>query len=320
MNVLEIENLNITFQTRQGLVQAVRSLSFSIEQGECLGVVGESGSGKSITALSIMDLLPHNANVDVKKLSFYQKEIRKQKGAIEALRGKDISMIFQDPMSSLNPCYTIGFQLMEVLKKENSKNRAREKAIELLEQVGISEPEIRLRNYPHELSGGMLQRVMIAIAIALKPKLLIADEPTTALDVTIQAQILQLLEKLRKEINMSIILISHNMGVVAENASRMLVMYAGEMLELAPTRQIIRDPRHPYTRKLLDALPGGEGCFKQKLSNIPGMVPSLKDRPSACQFHPRCEYVEARCKQENPRLSLQEERMFKCWKPLHRKE
>ena len=320
MNVLEVENLNIHFRTRRGILTIVRDLNFSVAQGECLGMVGESGSGKSITALSIMDLLPHNADVQFKKLSFNGKEIGKQEASMEILRGKDISMIFQDPMSSLNPCYTIGFQLMEVLERENSKKCMKEKAIKLLEQVGISEPEIRLRSYPHELSGGMLQRVMIAIAIARKPKLLIADEPTTALDVTIQAQILQLLENLRKKTNMSMILISHNMGVVAENASRMLVMYAGEMVELAPTDAIIHDPRHPYTRKLLDAMPGKKGCFKQKLPSIPGMVPFLGDRPTACQFHPRCEHMEARCRKETPIFSFQDKRAFRCWKPLHRKD
>ena len=315
MNILEIKDLNIYFHTRQGLVQAVKNLSFSLPEGECLGIVGESGSGKSITALSIMDLLPSTASVEVKAFHFKNKKIKMSD--IKSIRGKEIAMIFQDPMTSLNPCYTIGFQIIELLKKD--KKTAKQKAIKLLEQVGISDPELRLNNYPHQLSGGMLQRIMIAIAIARRPKLLIADEPSTALDVTIQAQILQLLEDLRKETGMSMILISHNMGVIAENTSRVFVMYAGELVESAPTQELISDPGHPYTKKLLHALPEANLGFKKKLSHIPGIVPSLHNRPSACQFHPRCEYVEERCKIESPSLFSENKRILKCWKPLYQK-
>jgi dipeptide transport system ATP-binding protein len=321
--LLNIKNLNINFDSMRGSLHAVRDLSFSIKQGETLGIVGESGCGKSITSLAIMDLLPPTGHVTADTFEFEGKDLlamnEKQKTKI---RGRDIAMIFQDPMTSLNPSFTVGYQLMETIKIHfgGTKEELKTKAIDLLKQVGIPAPESRMNNYPHHLSGGMSQRVMIAIAIACRPKLLIADEPTTALDVTIQAQILALLKDLQKEYNMAIILITHDIGVVAQMADRLLVMYSGECIETGSIRDVIKNRKHPYTEGLLASLPSSqkEKKHRAKLPSIPGLVPDLLDRPSGCQFNPRCEYVEDMCKEKNPIFITNEKtgQIVKCLKPL----
>lgn len=321
MSLLDVRNLSVVFDSRRGDLKAVDRINFSLSPGESLGIVGESGSGKSVTSLALMGLLPNTAKISADKLEFAGKgvlalsEREKQK-----MRGSDVAMIFQDPMTSLNPCFTVEFQLTETIRvhRGGSKQENRRRAIALLEQVGIPDPEARLRNYPHQLSGGMSQRVMIAMAIACEPKLLIADEPTTALDVTIQAQILRLLQKLRKERDMSLILITHDIGVVSQHSEKILVMYAGQGVEFGSTKDVIRSPKHPYTRALLESLPGEGHGFRQALPTIPGIVPDLANRPNACQLHPRCAYAEAKCADIEPNSDWSEDKskMVKCWKPL----
>ncbi|MEZ4846669.1 MAG: ABC transporter ATP-binding protein [Bdellovibrionota bacterium] len=257
MNILEVKNLSVGFKTRHGLVHAVKDVSFEVHQGETLGIVGESGSGKSVSSLAVMGLLPSNAMVEASSLSLGRTDLLKaSEKHMRMLRGGEMGMIFQDPMTSLNPSFTIGYQLMEALRYHQEsldKKQRHAKAIELLDHVGITSPEARMKAYPHQLSGGMCQRVMIAMAIAGKPQLLIADEPTTALDVTIQAQILNLLDRLRVEDKMSMILITHDIGVVAQHSDRMMVMYAGQVVETGKTTDVIQKPSHPYTQSLLDA-------------------------------------------------------------------
>lgn len=299
-SLLKVKNLSIDFSTSQGLVQALRKVEFEIFQGEALGIVGESGSGKSVTSLALFDLLASNAIVRSGEIFFQGKDIFKMSDLEkQKLRGSEISMIFQDPMSSLNPCFTVEAQISEVLKvhKGLSASQARGQVIEVLQKVGIPDPQSRLSAYPHELSGGMSQRVMIAMAIACSPKILIADEPTTALDVTIQKQILSLLQKLRKEERMSLILVSHDLGVIAQNTDRLLVMYAGEIVEEGSSQEVIHYPQHPYTEGLLKCLPSqhakeGAGF---RLPVIQGIVPNLADRPQGCQLHPRCIYKDSEC-------------------------
>lgn len=322
-NLLDIKDLNISFESLRGDLHAVRNLSFSISQGETLGIVGESGCGKSITSLAIMDLLPPTAKVWANNFNFEGKNLlsmsEKDKNKI---RGADIAMIFQDPMTSLNPSFTVGYQLMETIKIHFGGNKAelKEKAVQLLTQVGIPAPETRLNNYPHQLSGGMCQRVMIAIAVACKPKLLIADEPTTALDVTIQAQILALLKNLQKEYNMAIILITHDIAVVAQMANRILVMYSGECVETGSISEVINNRKHPYTEGLLASLPSNQKLkeHRSKLPSIPGLVPDLLNRPTGCQFSPRCKYVNEHCRKENPTHTIYHEtgQTVKCFTPL----
>ncbi len=257
MNIVEVQNLSVDFETRRGVVNAVQNLSFEVCDGETLGIVGESGSGKSVSSLALMGLLPSNAHITADQMMLSRNNlITASEKHKQSLRGSAMGMIFQDPMTSLNPSYSIGFQLMEVFqahqKNLNQKQRF-EKSISLLKDVGISFPEVRMKAYPHQLSGGMCQRVMIAMAIACQPQLLIADEPTTALDVTVQAQILNLLDKLKVEKKMSMILITHDLGVVAQHSDRLMVMYAGQAVEVGKTKDVIERPSHPYTQSLLDA-------------------------------------------------------------------
>ena len=309
--LLRVSNLKTHFENRDGVVRAVDGVSFDVMPGETLAVVGESGCGKSVTSLSILRLIPTpparimpGSRIEFNGrnlLDLSDREMRQ-------IRGNEISMIFQEPMTSLNPVLTIGRQISEALElhKGMTRQQATDRAVEMLERVNIPEAKRRITQYPHELSGGMRQRVMIAMALACEPRLLIADEPTTALDVTIQAQILDLMRDLRDDTQASIILITHDLGVVAEMAQRVVVMYAGRKVEEAPVRQLFAVPRHPYTRGLLDSMPKlGEslrGHDRQRLTEIPGMVPSLKTEMPGCLFAPRCTFAIERCTREVPPL------------------
>ena len=297
MPLLHIENLTVEFQTSSGLFRAVDGVSLGCDKGEILSIVGESGSGKSVSMLALMGLLPWTAKITADRMSFDDKDLR-QLSARQRRKiiGKDMAMIFQEPMSSLNPCFTVGFQLGETLRVHMGLNRRerRDRSIELLQLVGIPAPEERLSVYPHQLSGGMSQRVMIAMALACDPKLLIADEPTTALDVTIQAQILDLLVRLQQEQGMALVLITHDMGVVAETAERVQVQYAGQKVEEQSVKNLFRDPHHPYTAALLSALPE-RAVVGQRLPSIAGVVPGQHDRPTGCLFAPRCSFATAEC-------------------------
>jgi dipeptide transport system ATP-binding protein len=318
MALLEIENLSVQFPSKTAVMHAVDGVSLSLEAGEVLGIVGESGSGKSVTMMALMGLVSFPGRVTADKLRFDGHDLLKLSGSARArLTGKEVAMIFQDPTTSLNPCFTVGFQIAETLKLHMGMDAkaARKRAIELLEQVGISAPESRLGVYPHQMSGGMNQRVMIAMAIACNPKLLIADEPTTALDVTIQAQILDLLRTLQKERNMALVLITHNMGVVSEMAQRVAVMYAGQIMEERSAHDIFEAPQHPYTEALLAAMPERSQGLS-RLSTIPGMVPGLYDRPSGCLFSPRCTYATHDCRAERPALRDARGGMVRCHYPL----
>ncbi len=315
--LLEIKNLSIDFETSQGLLKAVRQLSFQLEQGETLGVVGESGCGKSITNLALMGLLPPTAQLCADKMQFAGNDLLSlREKDWQRLRGKDIAMIFQDPMSALNPCFSIGFQIEETLKihhPEMTKKKRRARVLELLESVGIPDPQERTKAYAHELSGGMSQRVMIAMAIASNPKLLIADEPTTALDVTIQDQILTLLKDIQKENHMGLIFVTHDLGVVTRIADQIQVMYAGEIVEKGAAQKLINSPQHPYTEGLLNSLPSRQATsFRQKLPSIPGLVPNLTHRPSGCQFSPRCSYSQEECLHRTPMLVSYDDRLVRC--------
>lgn len=296
--LLEIRNLTVEFQTAGGLFRAVDSVDIRIDQGEILSIVGESGSGKSVSMLAMMGLLPWTAKISADVMEFDGHDLlTMSKRARRGIVGKDIAMIFQEPVSSLNPCFTVGFQVAEVLRIHRGMGRRerRNVSIELLEMVGIPAAETRLSAFPHQMSGGMNQRVMIAMALAGEPKLLIADEPTTALDVTIQAQILDLLVSLQKEQNMAMILITHDMGVVAETAHRVQVQYAGQKVEEQTVENLFATPRHPYTSALLAALP--ERAVGKTLPSIPGVVPGQYDRPDGCLFSPRCEFYKPECGQ-----------------------
>jgi dipeptide transport system ATP-binding protein len=320
MALVEIRNLNVTFKTARGLLHAVEGIDLTMQEGEVLGVVGESGSGKSVTMLALMGLIGWPGKVTADHLSFDGQDIlalspRQRRRII----GKDIAMIFQEPMTSLNPCFTVGFQIMETLRVHEGGNRGgrRKRTIELLDQVGIPEPVTRLDAFPHQLSGGMSQRVMIAMAIACNPRLLIADEPTTALDVTIQAQILDLLLRLQQERGMALALITHDMGVVAETAKRIMVMYAGQTMEVQPAARLFERPHHPYTAALLEALPE-RSTGRRRLATIPGMVPGVGDRPSGCLFSPRCTYADDNCRRIRPDLTREAaEEQVRCLKPLN---
>ena len=301
MPLLEIQNLKVTFQTAGGLFTAVDRVSLTIEPGEIVSIVGESGSGKSVAMLALMGLLPWTATVTADVLDFDGQDLKTiGQAQLRKIIGCQMAMIFQEPMTSLNPCFTVGFQLTETLKIHLGMNRAERKrrALELLDLVGIPEPEKRLSAFPHQLSGGMNQRVMIAMAISCNPRLLIADEPTTALDVTIQAQILDLLLKLQKEKGMSLVLITHDMGVVAETAERVLVQYAGQQVEQQPVKGLFADPHHPYTQALLNSLP--ERSHSRILPSIAGIVPGQFDKPIGCLFSPRCQYATGLCRDKQP--------------------
>jgi oligopeptide/dipeptide ABC transporter ATP-binding protein len=295
--LLSVRDLRTHFFTREGVVQAVDGVSFDVRKGRTLGIVGESGSGKTVTALSIMGLIPvPPARIVEGEVLWKGHDLSKLSDrALEDVRGREIAMIFQDPMTSLNPTLTIGLQLTETIRRHlgYSKARARKRAIELLDEVQISNAERRLDDYPHRLSGGMRQRVMIAIAISCEPQLLIADEPTTALDVTVQAQVLDLLDDLREAHDMAMLIITHNMGVVAEAADEVAVMYAGQIVEQAPVLELFDHPEHPYTEALLGALPQIEdaGVRHRRLTAIPGRPPDLVDPPRGCRFAPRCPYA-----------------------------
>ena len=304
MPLLDIRNLTVEFKTASGFFRAVDNVSMNVDKGEVLAIVGESGSGKSVAMLAVMGLLPWTAKVTADRIDFDGRDLLNITPAERRqITGKDMAMIFQEPMSSLNPCFTVGFQLMETLQThlDMDKQARRKRAIGLLEEVGIPAPETRLSSFPHQLSGGMSQRVMIAMALACKPKLLIADEPTTALDVTIQAQILELLVRLQKETGMALVLITHSMGVVAETAERVSVQYAGQKVEEQPVAQLFATPRHPYTAALLAALP--ERAHARRLPSIPGVVPGQFDRPAGCLFSPRCIYATDLCRTTQPAMN-----------------
>jgi dipeptide transport system ATP-binding protein len=297
MALLEIRNLTVEFKTGSGAFRAVDGVSLTVDKGEVLAIVGESGSGKSVSMLAVMGLLPWTATVTADAMLFDGRDLLTLSPAERrSFTGRDMAMIFQEPMSSLNPCFTVGYQLMETMAAhlDLDKEARRKRALALLDEVGIPAPEQRMSAFPHQLSGGMSQRVMIAMALACGPKLLIADEPTTALDVTIQAQILELLLRLQRETGMGLVLITHSMGVVAETAERVSVQYAGQKVEEQKVRELFRNPAHPYTAALLAALP--ERATSKKLPSIPGTVPGQFDRPQGCLFSPRCPYADDRCR------------------------
>jgi len=318
--LLEVKDLHTSFRTTDGVVQAVTGVDFAVRRGEILGLVGESGCGKSVTSLSILRLINPPGRIDAGQVLFDGQDLlRLPEDAMRKLRGNRISMIFQQPTSALNPVLDIGFQVGEVLETHRNMKRkaARGRALELLRMVGIADPERRLKAFPHETSGGMAQRVMIAMALACEPELLIADEPTTALDVTIQAQILDLMRRLQQETGTAIILITHDLGVVAEMADRVAVMYAGEIVEQADTETLFSDPRHPYTKGLIASIPI-LGEIREELAVIPGNVPNLIDLPPACRFAPRCvsrveESVELSTERHPALLEAAKDHDVRCW-------
>lgn len=315
--LLDIDDLSVEFPSRAGTLRAVDGISLHVHEGEVLGIVGESGSGKSVSMLALMGLVAYPGVVKAERLTFDGRDLIGISASDRRnLVGKDVAMIFQEPTTSLNPCFTIGFQLVETMRLHLKLDRkaARRRAIELLEQVGIPAAESRLDAYPHQLSGGMNQRVMIAMAISCNPRLLIADEPTTALDVTIQAQILDLLLQLQRERDMALVLITHNMGVVAETAHRIMVMYAGQIMEEQAAAKLFDSPQHPYTAALLAALPDrSEG---ERLATIPGIVPGLFDRPKGCLFSPRCQYATGHSRDVQPQLRDWKGGHVRCHYPL----
>ncbi len=315
--LLDIENLRTYFYTREGTIPAVDGVTFHIDRGETLGLVGESGCGKSVTALTILQLIPQPpGRIESGEILFNNEDLlKKSTKEIRNIRGNKISMIFQEVMTSLNPVLRIGRQLSEAIEIHQNLDRrqAMDKAVELLRVVGIPLPHKRINEYPHQLSGGMRQRVMIAMAIVCNPELLIADEPTTALDVTIQAQVLELMKELKRMLQTSILIISHDLGVVAEMADRVIVMYAGKIVEESKVGQLFSHPLHPYTRGLLNSIPRLTG-ERGKLSIIEGVVPRPTDFPEGCRFHPRCTQVHDQCKdQEPPLMKLNDGRRVSCW-------
>lgn len=318
-NIIEVKNLKTHFHTADGIVRSVDGVSFTIEKGKTMALVGESGCGKTQTSLSLIKLLAPTARVSADSLMIDGKETKDYtKEEARRIRGKDISIIFQEPMTSLNPVYRIKRQLEEMIRlhqPELSSQQVYEKAIDILTKVGIPEPQERIRVFPHQLSGGLRQRVMIAIALASNPKLLIADEPTTALDVTIQAQIIELLKDMQKEMNMSILLITHDFGVVSQMADRVSVMYAGKIVEEGAMRDVFEHPWHPYTTLLIMSIPGIKVKRGGRLETIEGAVPNPLNFPPGCRFYPRCPYAEERCRKEEPPEIRIGDRMVRC----HRK-
>jgi len=318
-HLLEVNNLRTHFPTRSGLVRAVDGISFYLDRGELLGLVGESGCGKSITALSVMRLIAPPGKIVGGEILFDGKDLLTLSDAeMRQMRGDDIAMIFQDPMTSLNPVFTVGEQIAEALRlhRKLSKNEARRAAIEAMREVAIPDPARRIHDYPHQLSGGMRQRVMIAMALACNPKLLIADEPTTALDVTIQAQILELLDELRKQRELAVLLITHDLGVVAEVADRVAVMYTGRIVEESPVDELFARPKHPYTEGLLRSVPkltSEHVAKKERLETIEGTVPRPTDLPPGCHFAPRCSHRMPRCTEEDiPLYKLENDVQVRC--------
>jgi len=317
--LLKIHNLHTYFYTDDGVAKAVDGVDLELEEGGTLGVVGESGCGKSVTALSIMRLIPDPpGKIVTGEILFNGTDLLSfSEAAMRKIRGRSISMIFQEPMTSLNPVFQIGDQISEVLRLHEGLSRKASwaRSIEMLKMVGIPSPERRVAEYPHQLSGGMRQRAMIAMALACSPKLMIADEPTTALDVTIQAQILELINRLQREKGMSVILITHNMGVIAETARKVAVMYAGRIVEYTEVRALFGSPKHPYTQGLLQSIPrlDEDHSRKKRLEAIPGLVPSLLDLPPGCKFSNRCRYVFERCGEEPPLIEAEKGHWVRCW-------
>ncbi|EFI69969.1 oligopeptide transport system ATP-binding protein [Lysinibacillus fusiformis ZC1] len=315
MNILEVSDLKIGIQQNKKDIAIVNGVSFQLEKGKTLGIVGESGCGKSMTSLSLMGLLPAGVNWQGGEVYIDQKQInKKSKKEWRKIRGKKVSMIFQEPMSSLNPVYKVGSQIMEMIHSHEkiSRKEAHERAIDMLRLVGIPRPDKVVNEYPHQLSGGMRQRVMIAMALACGPEILIADEPTTALDVTIQAQILDLMKDIQEKLDMSIILITHDLGVVAEICERVIVMYAGEIVEEATVLDLFNQPLHPYTKGLLNSLPDIES-EQEYLPSIEGVVPSPSDMPSGCRFFDRCEFATDQCKKKPDLFTTSNDTKVRCW-------
>ena len=321
MALLEMNNLKTFFTTKRGVVKAVNGVSYKVEAGKTLGVVGESGSGKSVSAMSMLKLLDGNGYIESGSIKFDGKELTTLSiHEMQKIRGNDISVIFQEPMTSLNPVFTIERQVAEpfIIHQGLSKEEARKKVVEMLADVKIPNPEVVARQYPHQLSGGMRQRVMIAMALACKPKLLIADEPTTALDVTIQAQILKLMNDLKREHGTSILFITHDLGVIAQMADDVAVMYCGQVVELAPARTIFSESEfsHPYTEGLMVSIPRLDTPANTRLESIPGAVPHPLNLPTGCKFAPRCKYCQQRCLEEEPEMTeVSDKQQVRCFYP-----
>lgn len=316
--LLDVRNLSIAFKHEKRYLPVTRNVSFELRRGEILGLVGESGSGKSVTSKAIMGLLPRTGSriVSGEILLDGQDVARLHQKDFYEIRGKQVAMIFQEPMTSLNPVYTCGNQIVEAIRvlQPVTKKQAWEMGIDLMKQVGIPMPEARMRSYPHEMSGGMRQRVMIAIALACNPKLLIADEPTTALDPTIQAQIMELIKNLQQDRNMSVLYISHDLGVIAEICHRVVVLYAGSVMEIAPVHDLFKNPRHPYTQGLIASIPKAGAKDIGRLPSIDGAVPHFSDMPTGCVFHPRCPHADEECRNDMPRLTGDGEHIVRCFK------
>ena len=320
--ILSVRDLKTQFFTDDGIVQAVDGVSFDLMPGETLGIVGESGCGKSITALSLVRLIPEPGRVTAGEVLFQGRDVLQMTDdEVRELRGRDVAMIFQDPQSSLNPVLRTGFQVQEAMLAHHTadKKTSAQKAVDLLKQVRIPAAESRVKDYPHQLSGGMRQRAMIAMGLANSPSVLIADEPTTALDVTVQAQILELIRDLNQELNTAVIMITHNLGVVAGLCSRIIVMYAGRIVEEGPTKQIFKSPQHPYTWSLLRSLPRLDAAKHERLRSIEGLPPDLINPPSGCRFHPRCPFRVERCYRDDPVLEqVAPDQRAACWVTMER--
>jgi oligopeptide/dipeptide ABC transporter ATP-binding protein len=303
MSLLEVHDLKVSFDTSDGVVKAVRGVSFSVDRGQTLGIVGESGSGKSVSTQTLLGLTA-GARIEGQALFEGQDLLTMSDEQLRRIRGKEIAMIFQDPLSSLHPLYKVGRQIVEMIRQHEpdvTKAQARKRAVELLGMVGIPQPDQRVDDFPHQFSGGMRQRAMIAMALSLNPKLIVADEPTTALDATVQAQILDLMLRLQREFDSALIMITHDLGVIADLADEVLVMYGGKPVEFADRRTLYYRPHHPYTKGLLESIPGSSGA-KDRLKPIPGQPPSLINPPTGCTFHPRCAYIMDRCVTDEPQL------------------